>query len=293
MSFFGSRRQVEEPVPPTPEPAAPPPSLPVQTQHPIGFDTVIGAGASFEGNFTSSSNVRIDGTFTGSIDINGNVLVGETAKINADLHAKNISIAGAVRGNVHGKKVQLLRTGRVWGDINATALTTEEGAFIDGKISMVSGDGSQQPDFNTLVDDPDFLSQNHDSIDADADVMVMDEIGDVDGGMMFGASETYYDDDIDEDDIDEDDIDEIDDEMDDEIDDVIDGMDADDELMNYVEDDGDGDVLNEVDGQMVSHGMVDEDMVDEDDGRQHDEANTNTTHDGQWDVDSWNQESRF
>ena len=74
----------------------------------------------------------------GTLEIGGNVLVGETAQINADINAKNISIAGAVRGNVNGKKVQLLRTGRIWGDIRATALTTEEGAFIDGKITMVS-----------------------------------------------------------------------------------------------------------------------------------------------------------
>ena len=40
--------------------------------------------------------------------------------------------------DVNGKKVQLLRTGRIWGDIHATALTTEEGAFIDVKITMVS-----------------------------------------------------------------------------------------------------------------------------------------------------------
>jgi cytoskeletal protein CcmA (bactofilin family) len=103
---------------------------------------VLGASASLEGKFTSSSNIRIDGNFTGTLEINGNVLVGETARINADIHAKNISIAGAVRGNVFGKKVQLLRTGRVWGDISATALTTEEGAFIDGKISMVSHDAA-------------------------------------------------------------------------------------------------------------------------------------------------------
>ena len=74
--------------------------------------------------------------FNGTLEITGNVLVGETAKIEADLHAQNISIAGMVRGNVSGNKVQLLRTARVWGDITAAILTTEEGAFIDGKISM-------------------------------------------------------------------------------------------------------------------------------------------------------------
>lgn len=125
MTFFSSRRPPEE--------EAPRPALP---SSPIGFDTVIGANCTIEGTLSSTGNVRIDGTFTGTLDITGNVLVGETARINADIDAKNISIAGAVRGNVTGNRVQLLRTGRIWGDINANALTTEEGAFIDGKITM-------------------------------------------------------------------------------------------------------------------------------------------------------------
>ncbi len=65
------------------------------------------------------------------------MLVGDTARVTADVHGKNVTIAGAVRGNVSGTKVQLLRTGRVWGDISATSFTSEDGAFIDGKITMV------------------------------------------------------------------------------------------------------------------------------------------------------------
>jgi cytoskeletal protein CcmA (bactofilin family) len=140
MSFFGNRRQVEQsPIPQSPVEKAqlPKPSVPPT---PVGFETVLGANSVMEGTLRSNANVRLDGIFTGTLEITGNVLVGETAKINADINARNISIAGAVRGNVSGKKVQLLRTGRIWGDIQATALTTEEGAFIDGKITMVSHD---------------------------------------------------------------------------------------------------------------------------------------------------------
>lgn len=140
MSFFSNRRQAEvedeavKDMPQLPRPAAP--------AQPVGFETVLGANCVLEGVLRSRANVRLDGTFTGTLEIEGNVLVGETAKITADINAKNISIAGAVRGNVSGKKVQLLRTGRVWGDIRATALTTEEGAFIDGKIAMVGHEAS-------------------------------------------------------------------------------------------------------------------------------------------------------
>lgn len=145
MSFFGGRRQPEPTPPPRAEERRAPSQPPVTPQQPVGFDTLIGANCTIEGVIRSDANVRLDGTFTGTLEITGNVLVGETAKINADIHARNVSIAGAVRGNVSGKKVQLLRTGRVWGDISAAALTTEEGAFIDGKITMVSHEAANRP----------------------------------------------------------------------------------------------------------------------------------------------------
>jgi cytoskeletal protein CcmA (bactofilin family) len=145
MSFFGSRRQAE-PTPPPSQPEKPEPLKPSVSQSPVGFETDLGTNSAIEGVLKSSANVRLDGMFKGTLEITGNILVGETAKIEADINAKNISIAGAVRGNISGKKVQLLRTGRVWGDIRATALTTEEGAFIDGKITMISHEVTVPPE---------------------------------------------------------------------------------------------------------------------------------------------------
>ena len=129
-AFFANRRahaDAEEQEPVTILPAG----------QPLGFDTVVGSESQISGEFFSSGNVRMDGKFQGSLKIEGNILIGESADICADIDARNISIAGSVRGDVTGHKVQLLRTGRIWGDISASALTTEEGAFIDGKIAMV------------------------------------------------------------------------------------------------------------------------------------------------------------
>ena len=138
-AFFANRRGQAEVD--APEPAALVPAGRL-----IGFDTVIGANTHIEGVFTSSGNVRMDGQFSGALEISGNILVGESADIHADINARNISIAGSVRGNVCGNKVQLLRTGRIWGDITASALTTEEGAFIDGKITMSGHDALREED---------------------------------------------------------------------------------------------------------------------------------------------------
>ncbi len=166
MSFFGGRKQQEEvSKPAAPRPTTPPP--PSAPRQPVGFDTVLGSNTSIIGDFRGQGNARLDGVLEGTLEIDGNILIGETAKITADVHARNISIAGAVRGNVHGNKVQILRTGRVWGDIHAAAITTEEGAFIDGKITMVSHEAavqsleapimppqeaSAEPDFLEVVD---------------------------------------------------------------------------------------------------------------------------------------------
>lgn len=127
MSLFG-RRQSE----PDPDENQAEPTLP---QHPVGFQTVLGPNTVLDGSFKCEGNVRIDGHFMGILEINGNILVGETATIEADIDARNISIAGNVQGNITGNKVQLLRTGHIVGDIVANSITTEEGAFIDGKIT--------------------------------------------------------------------------------------------------------------------------------------------------------------
>ena len=147
MAFWGGRSKQQ---PAGKSSAFPPPTPIVSVRQPVGFETVLGASAVLRGELRSQGNVRLDGTFEGTLEIDGNVLVGETAKITADIHAKNVAIAGAVRGNVSGKKVQLLRTARVWGDITAAAISTEEGAFIEGKITMITHEAAQGFDPNAV-----------------------------------------------------------------------------------------------------------------------------------------------
>ncbi len=177
MAFFSGRRSGEHDSPAQQDQLPPRPAF---SQGPIGFETVLGANCVMEGTLQSEGNVRLDGMFTGTLEIKGNVLVGETAKIHADINARNISIAGAVRGNVVGNKVQLLRTGRIWGDISASALTTEEGGFIDGRITM-TGHAANSPE-SPVTDEAaadDLLPEEDDT---DSEVDADEPTGDEDAG---------------------------------------------------------------------------------------------------------------
>jgi cytoskeletal protein CcmA (bactofilin family) len=100
------------------------------------IETIIGPNARFNGDVQSDGGLRVDGIFEGTIDIAGNLVIGEAAKIIADIKANNISISGAVKGNVDGNRVEILKTGRVWGDLTLKSLLLEEGAYLRGQTTM-------------------------------------------------------------------------------------------------------------------------------------------------------------
>ena len=100
------------------------------------IETVIGPNAHFKGDIQSDGGVRVDGIFEGTIDTTGNLVIGEGAKVIATITANNISISGAVKGNVKANRVEILETGRVWGDLNVASLLLNEGAYLRGQTVM-------------------------------------------------------------------------------------------------------------------------------------------------------------
>lgn len=100
------------------------------------IETIIGPNVHFRGDIQSDGGVRIDGVFEGTIDITGNLAILEGAKIIADIKANNISISGAVKGNITGNRVEILETGRVWGDLTINSLLLNEGAYLRGQTTM-------------------------------------------------------------------------------------------------------------------------------------------------------------
>ena len=99
--------------------------------------SVMADGTSLRGKLTGQGGVRIEGSFEGEVDLDGLFVIGPTGRVTCDeLRANTVIVAGAMRGDIVAEKVEIRSTGRVWGDVITTAISTEEGAFLRGQIQM-------------------------------------------------------------------------------------------------------------------------------------------------------------
>ena len=75
--------------------------------------TLIGTGAVCDGPFSSKDSTRVDGTINGAVRIDGSLIIGQTGKINGNIKAQNVFLAGEVTGNVDAGagKVEISDTG--------------------------------------------------------------------------------------------------------------------------------------------------------------------------------------
>lgn len=103
----------------------------------ISAETFIGPSVKLEGNFAAEGNVVIEGMLTGNVSTAGDIRVGPQASIEAQVKATNATIAGKVKGNITITGVLVIAGSAViLGDIKAASLSVEEGALLNGKISM-------------------------------------------------------------------------------------------------------------------------------------------------------------
>lgn len=94
-------------------------------------------GSSFTGELEFEDTMRIDGKFKGKITSKNELIVGETATIDGDIHVGRIAISGTVMGKIKAdQKIEIHRSGRVYSDLETPALIIEEGALFQGQCTM-------------------------------------------------------------------------------------------------------------------------------------------------------------
>jgi cytoskeletal protein CcmA (bactofilin family) len=103
-------------------------------------------GSSFKGELEFEDTMRIDGKFNGRIHSKNELIVGESAHIDGDIHVGRIAISGTVVGTIKAdQRVEIHRNGKVYSDIDTPALIIEEGAIFQGNCVMGERKGNVAP----------------------------------------------------------------------------------------------------------------------------------------------------
>ncbi len=98
---------------------------------------VLGPSDSLKGTLRTESGITIHGDVDGEIFATGDVVVESSATVVATIEARNVDIRGQVTGNVRSaQRLSLSGSGTLQGDASAARLVVEDGATLNGSISM-------------------------------------------------------------------------------------------------------------------------------------------------------------
>jgi len=99
--------------------------------------TFLGKDMEFEGEFSFTGAVRIDGRFSGEISSNGTLIIGESAIIKSQIHVTDMIISGEVHGDISAEnKIEINVPGKLFGNIQTPKLVIQEGAVFEGNCKM-------------------------------------------------------------------------------------------------------------------------------------------------------------
>lgn len=108
------------------------------------LNALLGRGSEFDGKLAFEGTVRIDGTFTGEITTSDTLIIGESARVNAEISCGTIVVNGEVNGNIRAtQSVELHKPARVRGDVTTPSLVVERGVVFDGRSKMEDADSGK------------------------------------------------------------------------------------------------------------------------------------------------------
>lgn len=101
------------------------------------INAFLGKDTEFEGKFSFTGTVRIDGKLSGEIFSNGTLIIGESAVIKATIHVADVIMSGEVHGDIFAEnKIEITTPGKLYGNIKTPKLVIEEGVIFEGNCMM-------------------------------------------------------------------------------------------------------------------------------------------------------------
>ncbi|MBM4398634.1 MAG: polymer-forming cytoskeletal protein [Deltaproteobacteria bacterium] len=105
-------------------------------------DTIIGTKTRVEGTVEGSDRLVVCGEVRGTVAMDGAVLVERSGKVEAEVAAAEVAIAGTITGRVTGTtRVEILPAARMIGDVRTARILISDGAVFKGRVDMDLGDG--------------------------------------------------------------------------------------------------------------------------------------------------------
>jgi len=122
----------------TPQPA------PVSTPSALESKTnaLLGKGSEFEGKLSFEGTVRVEGVMKGEIRSKDKLVVGDGARVEAEIDVGSATISGQVTGNITAaSRLELKAPAKIKGNVTTPILIIEEGVVFDGNCSMGGAKG--------------------------------------------------------------------------------------------------------------------------------------------------------
>jgi len=115
----------------------------VQTAQNGGTNVVsLGPRDVLQGRLEIQGDLKVAGNVEGDLKASGDVTIDSGANIQAAIDGANVSVRGQVTGNVTARKrLTLGGSGRLNGDVKVGRLTVEDGATLNGNVTMQSERG--------------------------------------------------------------------------------------------------------------------------------------------------------
>ena len=117
------------------------PSKKIKAAKPTPIDvseSLIGKGSRFVGDFACVGMLRIEGECAGNISVAGSLVIAHGARVEAEIDADDVIIAGTARGKITARhSVTLASTATVRADIRSRTFTLEDGGLYSGSVSRM------------------------------------------------------------------------------------------------------------------------------------------------------------
>jgi cytoskeletal protein CcmA (bactofilin family) len=94
-------------------------------------------GCSVTGELHFDDTLRLDGIFRGKIVSKHALIIGDSAEFHGEIEVGSVSINGRVEGSIRAlERIELHPSARVKATLIAPVLLVEEGAVLEGEVSM-------------------------------------------------------------------------------------------------------------------------------------------------------------